>query len=56
MGFVKERPDIIIGTDCHNTSGRAPNLARGREEIATELGPEALRRIDEATRKALAPQ
>ena len=56
MGFVKERPDIIIGTDCHNTSGRAPNLARGREEIATELGPEALRRIDEATRKALEPQ
>ena len=27
-----------------------------REEIATELGPEALRRIDEATRKALEPQ
>ena len=56
MGFLKERPEIIIGSDCHNTSGRAPNLARGREEIAKELGQDALRRIDETVRKALEPQ
>lgn len=51
--FLRERPDTIIGSDCHNMTGRRPNLAEGRAAIVAELGEVALERIDRAARTAL---
>ena len=53
MDLLKEYPDTIIGSDCHNMTSRVPNLALGRAEIERELGAEALRRVDEAVGRAL---
>lgn len=49
MRFLEKHPDLILGSDCHNTTSRAPNLAKGRKEISVE----ALAKIDRATRLAL---
>ena len=54
LGFLSEHPHSIIGSDCHNMEGRAPNLAKARSEIEAALGAEALERIDSATRRVLA--
>ena len=55
LDFLAERPDTIIGTDCHNLSGRRPNLSEARAVIAEALGEAALDRIDDTTRTALKP-
>lgn len=56
LKLLAEHPDTIIGSDCHNLAGRAPNLALGRAEIERELGAGALEHIDGAVRRALRPQ
>ena len=53
MDFLKEHPALILGSDCHNLSGRKPNLKQGRDAIEAELGREALEKIDAATREVL---
>lgn len=53
LNFLRERPDTILGSDCHNMAARAPNLLPGRKEIEAMLGPEALDRVDGAVRQAL---
>ena len=54
MNFLREHPDLILGSDCHNMTSRKPNLAGAREEIRKALGDDALARIDAAAGKALA--
>lgn len=50
IDFLKKYPDTLhLGSDCHNMTSRAPNLARGRESIAASLGQEFLNRIDIST-------
>ena len=47
LRFLKEHPETVIGTDCHNMEGRRPRLAEARETIAGELGKEVLERMDQ---------
>lgn len=47
LKFLKEDWDIVLGSDCHNTETRVPNLEPGREVICKKLGQERLDTIDE---------
>ena len=53
VNWLREHPRMILGSDCHNLTSRKPNVGEARKVIAKELGEEALRGIDEATREAL---
>ena len=53
MDFLRKNPDLIIGSDCHNTDSRRPNLEAGRAAIAAALGEGALAKIDAETRAVL---
>lgn len=53
MEVLRDHPQSIIGTDCHNMRSRLPNLAPARSEIEKELGGDALAQIDAATRRLL---
>ena len=53
VNWLREHPRMILGSDCHNLTSRRPNVGEARKVIAKELGEEALRGIDEATREAL---
>ena len=54
LDFLKTHPRLIVGSDCHNMAGRAPNLGAAREAITAALGAEALAGTDAAVREALA--
>lgn len=54
IDFLSKRPEIMLGSDCHNMEGRAPNLERGRAEIEKALGRGALERIDATVKNVLA--
>ena len=43
--FANGRADLL-GSDCHNVTDRAQNLAAGREALRKKLGPQALEKID----------
>lgn len=43
----------LLGSDCHNTLFRPPNLASGREMIAKKLGSQYLTKIDRLGGEAL---
>ncbi len=47
LKFLKEDWDVVLGSDCHNTQTRIPNLAPGREVIGKKLGQARLDAIDE---------
>lgn len=47
LKFLREDWDIVLGSDCHNTETRVPNLKPGREVICKKLGQERLDAIDE---------
>lgn len=51
--FLEEHPQLILGSDAHNLTSRRPNLAEGREAIASVAGEEALIRIDQTTKEVL---
>lgn len=53
MQMLQQRHSCIIGTDCHNLSDRAPNLAAGRAAIEKKLGAERLSELDEYTEELL---
>lgn len=53
LRYLSQHPQTIIGSDCHNMEGRAPNIRRARQEIEAALGAGALDAIDAATREAL---
>lgn len=46
LKLLKEREDVILGSDCHNLESRPPNLLQGREVIRRKLGDERLHQID----------
>jgi protein-tyrosine phosphatase len=53
LNILKEDLNIVLGTDCHNTESRKPNLADGRELIEKKLGQERIARIDELGERIL---
>ena len=53
MKFLREHPETLIGSDCHNITGRKPNLAPAAKVISSRLGEELLARTQQAARTAL---
>lgn len=53
LDFLREHSETVIGTDCHNLTGRKPNLAAAREVIVSRLGKEVLARADQEVRAVL---
>lgn len=50
IDFLKKHADTLhMGSDCHNMTTRMPNLASGRDAIASSLGHRFLDRIDSST-------
>ena len=45
LRMLKKDRIQLLGSDCHNTSDRVPNLDAARRVIARKLGQEALERI-----------
>lgn len=45
MRMLKADRIHLLGSDCHNLTGRSPNLAQAAEGIREKLGQEALDRI-----------
>lgn len=37
LKFLREHPETLLGTDCHNLSGRRPNLAPAAEVVGPDL-------------------
>lgn len=46
--LLREGYHVILGSDCHNTDRRPPNLAEGREAIRKRAGEKMLEQIDRA--------
>lgn len=46
LKLLKENDNCIIGSDCHNTSDRQPDLSGARGIIEKKLGAERLGRLD----------
>ena len=45
LRLLREDKIHLLGSDCHNTSGRSPNLGKAVEVISQRLGPEVLQRV-----------
>ena len=46
LKFLKDRKNIILGSDCHDLSARKPNLASARNLIINKAGEECINAID----------
>jgi protein-tyrosine phosphatase len=46
MKVLKRDLDVVLGSDCHNTDSRRPNLEAGRQVIEKKLGQECIAGID----------
>lgn len=44
--FIRSGYPVLLGSDCHNISGRRPNLAEGRNVLKKKLGEDVLKDID----------
>lgn len=53
--LLKEIPDIVLGSDCHNLSQRPPNLLEGRTVIRQRAGEARLTAVDELGERILQP-
>ena len=53
MELLSRYDNVIIGSDCHNLTGRKPNLADARGTLEKRCGAERLAQIDEYTDKLL---
>lgn len=53
LKMLQEHDNCIIGTDCHNLTDRAPNLAEGRHTIEKKLGKARLEQLDQYTENLL---
>lgn len=51
MSLLNSRDNIIIGSDCHNLTDRAPNIAEARAVIEKECGTERLAQLDGYTER-----
>lgn len=46
LGFIRDGYAVILGSDCHNTESRQPNLGEARHVIEKKLGASVLTEID----------
>lgn len=53
MQMLRQRQIHVLGSDCHNTADRAPNLGEAVRRIERKLGKEALTWIDRNERMIL---
>jgi len=53
MSLLNNKDNIIIGSDCHNLTDRAPNIAEARAVIEKECGAERLAQLDGFTEQLL---
>ncbi len=53
LEFLSDHPRLILGSDCHNLTGRKPNLKEGRDAIEAALGRGALEMIDDVSEEVL---
>lgn len=53
MDMLQHYDNCIIGTDCHNLTDRAPDLAGARKAIEKKLGTERLEQLDIYTEELL---
>ena len=51
--LAKEAGTIILGSDCHNTESRKPNLAEGRAVLVKKFGEGFVKDTDQLTREVL---
>ena len=51
--FARKADRLIIGSDCHNLSDRAPNLKTGRAALEAALGSGVLALADKTVREVL---
>lgn len=49
LRFMKEHSRVILASDCHNMTSRAPNLQQARAYIEKKLGGDVLARIDKTS-------
>jgi len=53
LKFIKEGYPVLLGSDCHNTGSRKPNLAEGRAVLEKKLGEPILDQIDDLGQRLL---
>jgi protein-tyrosine phosphatase len=51
--LLRKDYQVILGSDCHNTDSRPPNLGRGREVIKKMMGPAVLEEVDRREKEVL---
>lgn len=51
MKLLKKNHAVILGSDCHDTEKRPPNLSSARELIRKKAGEELLEQIDSAGKR-----
>ena len=53
LALLKEKKNVILGSDCHNLSTRRPNLEEARALIAKKLGAGRLELLDQTAGQLL---
>ena len=53
LALLKERQNVILGSDCHNLTSRRPNLEEARAFITKKLGAGRLDLIDQTAERLL---
>ena len=53
LRFLAEHPDTVLGSDCHDTKQRPPNIQSAEAEIMREMGAETIRNLGETAKKLL---
>ena len=53
LQFLRDHEKALLGSDCHNTSSRVPNLEQARQVIARKLGTDALKKADRTAEELL---
>ena len=48
IGMFRKGEAHFLGSDCHRTDRREPNLGKGREVLKKKLGEDFLKRMDES--------
>lgn len=51
--LIKNGFSVIIGSDCHNTVSRPPNLEQGREILMKKFGDSVIQRVDDLGKRIL---
>ena len=46
LGLLRRGQIHLLGSDCHNTDSRKPDLGAAVQIIRRKLGPEALERLN----------